>query len=230
MNINDILEVVMTFINENTNILIGICIFLIFVLVGYLIDNSVKSKRVRKDIKNADQVPENIKEEIIKEEKEKEEKTIQDKIEEPKEEIKLDEEPKIDENTPAPTDNVFESAVEIPAGNVTDELNNNVPLSNDILDAGIVNDIDEVVNTIDNSPMNISLENNNSIYKNNKGLSEILFENTNTLDTPSIDTNDIFNVDNKIEIKSEDSELDDIMNKLNNMQTNEEEDNYTNIF
>ena len=52
MDMNKILDTVMTFINENTNILIGVCIFLIFVLIGYLIDNSVKSKRVRKDIKN----------------------------------------------------------------------------------------------------------------------------------------------------------------------------------
>ena len=64
---NEILEKVMNFINDNTYLLIGICIFLIFVLIGYLIDNSVKSKRVRKDIKNKDQVPENIKNEIIKE-------------------------------------------------------------------------------------------------------------------------------------------------------------------
>lgn len=210
MNVNDILESIMTFINENTNILIGICIFLIFVLVGYLIDNSVKSKRVRKDIKNADQVPENIKEEIIKEEKEKEEKITQEKTDESKEEIKLD--------------NVFENVVESPKNNILDELNSNVPLSNDILDAGIVNDINEVTNSIDSSSTN------NSLYKNDKGLSEILFENTNALDTPSIDTNDIFNADNKIEVKSDDNELDDIMNKLNSMQTSEEEDNYTNIF
>lgn len=67
MNMDKILDTVMTFINENTNILIGVCIFLIFVLIGYLIDNSVKSKRVRKDIKNKDQVPENIKKDIIEE-------------------------------------------------------------------------------------------------------------------------------------------------------------------
>ena len=66
---NDILQNIMTFINENTILLICICVFLILALIGYLIDNSVKSKRVRNDIKNADQVPENIKEEIIKEAK-----------------------------------------------------------------------------------------------------------------------------------------------------------------
>lgn len=64
---NEVFQNIMTFINENTVLLICICVFLIFVLIGYLIDNSVKSKRVRKDIKNKDQVPEEIKNEIIKE-------------------------------------------------------------------------------------------------------------------------------------------------------------------
>lgn len=64
---NDFIQNAMVFINEHTIVLIGICVFLILVLIGYLIDNSVKSKRVRKDIKNASQVPDNIKDEIIKE-------------------------------------------------------------------------------------------------------------------------------------------------------------------
>ena len=49
---NDVFNNVMTFINKNTYLLIGICVFLILVLIGYLIDNSVKSKKVRKDVKN----------------------------------------------------------------------------------------------------------------------------------------------------------------------------------
>lgn len=49
---NEILNNIMKFINDNTYLLIGVCVFLIFVLIGYLIDNSVKSKKVRKDIKN----------------------------------------------------------------------------------------------------------------------------------------------------------------------------------
>ena len=68
---NEVMKNVMTFINEHTLLLIGICVFLILVLIGYLIDNSVKSKRIRKDIKNKDQVPTNIKEEIIREAEDK---------------------------------------------------------------------------------------------------------------------------------------------------------------
>ena len=45
---NDFLNTVMNFINENTTLLIIICVFLIFVLVGYLIDNSVKSRKMAK--------------------------------------------------------------------------------------------------------------------------------------------------------------------------------------
>ena len=49
---NETLNNIMKFINDNTCLLIGICVFLILVLIGYLIDNSIKSKKVRKDVKN----------------------------------------------------------------------------------------------------------------------------------------------------------------------------------
>lgn len=45
---NKFIENVMSFINENTTLLIIICVFLIFVLVGYLIDNSIKTKKLAK--------------------------------------------------------------------------------------------------------------------------------------------------------------------------------------
>ena len=46
---NEILEKVMNFINENTMLLIFICIFLIIILVIYLIDNTIKTKRLEKE-------------------------------------------------------------------------------------------------------------------------------------------------------------------------------------
>ena len=55
---NETLNNIMKFINDNTYLLIGICVFLILVLIGYLIDNSVKSKKVRKDVKNESMVKE----------------------------------------------------------------------------------------------------------------------------------------------------------------------------
>ena len=42
------LEKIMNFINENTMLLIIICIFLIVILVIYLIDNTIKSKKLEK--------------------------------------------------------------------------------------------------------------------------------------------------------------------------------------
>ena len=43
-----VLENIMNFINENTTLLIIICVFLIFVLIGYLIDNSIKTRKLAK--------------------------------------------------------------------------------------------------------------------------------------------------------------------------------------
>ena len=48
---NKFLENVMNFINENTTLLIIICVFLIFVLIGYLIDNSIKTRKMEKKLK-----------------------------------------------------------------------------------------------------------------------------------------------------------------------------------
>lgn len=44
------LENIMNFINENTTLLIIICVFLIFVLIGYLIDNSIKTRKLEKQM------------------------------------------------------------------------------------------------------------------------------------------------------------------------------------
>ena len=46
---DQILEKVMNFINENTMLLIVICIFLIVILIIYLIDNTIKTKRLEKE-------------------------------------------------------------------------------------------------------------------------------------------------------------------------------------
>ena len=45
---NEFIEKAMLFINENTMLLIGICIFLILVLIGYLIDNAIKTRKLEK--------------------------------------------------------------------------------------------------------------------------------------------------------------------------------------
>lgn len=116
---NETIAKVMEFINNNTLILIGICVFLILVLIGYLIDNSVKSKRVRNDIKNPDQVPENIKDAIIK-------KAEMDKeMEEASKSIKIIEETPINDNVSISDSGIIEE-------NTNLELQNNQDIPSDI--------------------------------------------------------------------------------------------------
>ena len=116
---NETIAKVMEFINNNTLILIGICVFLILVLIGYLIDNSVKSKRVRNDIKNPDQVPENIKDAIIK-------KAEMDKeMEEANKSIKIIEETPINDNVSISDSGIIEE-------NTNLELQNNQDIPSDI--------------------------------------------------------------------------------------------------
>ena len=116
---NETIAKVMEFINNNTLILIGICVFLILVLIGYLIDNSVKSKRVRNDIKNPDQVPENIKDAIIK-------KAEMDKeMEEANKSIKIIEETPIKDNVSISDSGIIEEPTNL-------ELQNNQDIPSDI--------------------------------------------------------------------------------------------------
>ncbi len=169
---NDVFNNVMTFINKNTYLLIGICVFLILVLIGYLIDNSVKSKRVRKDIKNKDQVPENIKEDIIKEANEKKEKELNVQIEEPKKEdiinqnmevnedeaplnldaslsidkpLNLEKDPSLDDvNSPLNIDNNINEPLSLDTNSLFDEENKpSVALGNDILEDNLSLDSSE---------------------------------------------------------------------------------------
>lgn len=202
---NEILQQIMEFINNNTLILIGICIFLILVLIGYLVDNSVKSKRVRTDIKNAAQVPENIKDEIIKEAKETEIVDKNEQIEEVKIEEPAVETPVVDENAPLDLD---ETMVKTKPLNL--DLNATIRKEDNYVDP------DQYI--MEQSTLD-------SEYSNDKKLSEILY----SIPNKKIDNTNIF-AKNKEEIKNEEEELDRIMRKLSNMNNDVPEDNYTNIF
>lgn len=202
---NEILQQIMEFINNNTLILIGICIFLILVLIGYLVDNSVKSKRVRTDIKNAAQVPENIKDEIIKEAKETEIVDKNEQIEEVKIEEPAVETPVVDENAPLDLD---ETMVKTKPLNL--DLNATIRKEDNYVDP------DQYI--MEQSTLD-------SEYSNDKKLSEILY----SIPNKKIDNANIF-AKNKEEIKNEEEELDRIMRKLSNMNNDVPEDNYTNIF
>lgn len=98
-----ILESIMNFINENTMLLILICIFLIIILVIYLIDNTIKTKRLEQEEKDKNSSIEPIVLDNAIPEKEEpvaiEEKEPEEKVEEP--EVKVEEvkeEPKVEEN------------------------------------------------------------------------------------------------------------------------------------
>lgn len=56
----EILTKVTNFVNENTMLLIGICAFLIIVLIVYLIDNSIKTKKMQKAIKEMDETEDKV--------------------------------------------------------------------------------------------------------------------------------------------------------------------------
>lgn len=236
---NDILLKIMDFINNNTLLLIGICVFLILVLIGYLIDNSVKSKRIRNDIKNADQVPENIKNEIIKEAEEKEKNLAATEVQNTTEITNTVETPLVVNNensSSVPEINIETTQQPVAQENI--ELNDRLDLdstntniqNNNINnyvdpDFNIMNPINneysndkrlsEILNNVNNIVINDS---NNSIFSNN--MSDIQI-NTN------VDKNDV-----KIETDDTSDELDRIMQKLSNMNNinNEDEDSYTNIF
>ena len=203
---NDVFNNVMTFINKNTYLLIGICVFLILVLIGYLIDNSVKSKRVRKDIKNKDQVPENIKEDIIKEANEKKEKELNVQIEEPKKEdiinqnmevnedeaplnldaslsidkpLNLEKDPSLDDvNSPLNLDNNINEPLSLDTNSLFDEENKpSVALGNDILEDNL--SLDNSEKTTSKSSISVDQDPDANIMSSNS--KDGLYSNDKTL-------------------------------------------------
>lgn len=243
---NEILDNIMVFINENTNILIGICLFLIFVLVAYLIDNSIKSRKAKKAFKNSQ-----MKNELDVEKNNKEEK----------ENIDI----KVDTNFES---NLFENTISTPEADINlqtdDSINSvNVPSDNKFQDAlidsdekdqniesGDLKDAIGAIDTINTEIQNIDLSSEESnpkvdvLYKNDKKLSEILFNDVDKEEKSknTIDSN-IFNdkkvvseniepkkIESKVEIELDENELDNIMKKLKNLSSADEDDSYTNIF
>ena len=147
---NNVLQNIMYFINDNTILLICICGFLILVLIGYLIDSSIKARNLEKSIsltnknnintetdkfynqtkeENVDiPVKENIedsKEEFPKQEEIKEEpkEIIETKVEEP-EEVKNEVLPDFIEQKPIEETKPQEEVVK-----VEEPKNNNKKLS-----------------------------------------------------------------------------------------------------
>lgn len=254
---NQTLENIMIFINENTNILIGICLFLIFVLVAYLIDNSIKAKKAMKKIKEEQEIVRlEDKEEIpimpinysLNENSVKNEK-FEEAVENNSVNLETENPKKVD--VESSNSNIFEDSI-------TDDHNISEETMNNLFEEAISNNNntvnDEVINNdVDNNSfvqLDNEIKNNEEtvdvIYKNDKKLSDILLGGiSNESEKPSFDqievdnifddnknkTSDVVpkNVEPKVEVELNETELDKIMKKLNNGNAIEE-DNYTNIF
>ena len=123
----EIISKVTNFVNENTMLLIGICAFLIVVLIVYLIDNSIKSKKMQKAIKEMDAVEDKVIEssESIEETPKDSSVDFEIKNEEPSfDSISLGDE------TPAIEDEVEETPIEEPKveETVTEDIEINPPV------------------------------------------------------------------------------------------------------
>jgi len=176
-----ILETIMNFINENTPLLIIICVFLIFVLIGYLIDNSIKTKKLEKQMINEgpDYNGEPIKNEVVAEE------TITKEVEpvtphiDPNTEINLDfrtpEEIERDNNTSVSEASVEELVSPTPTIPVEEEVVESesetpvMPISNEVTVDPAINELllrDFANNGISNVEGTKTEENNDEVSIN----------------------------------------------------------------
>ena len=250
-----ILETIMNFINENTTLLIIICVFLIFVLIGYLIDNSIKTKRLERQM--SEEVPSSPEPEVIDTpiEEKKEEVVEETKVEEPVvEEVPVIEETPVPE-VEVPTEEV-ETPVEEPVEEVpveeapvdTEEISNEVTVDPKVNDMLLRDFSTNGVSSIDTEDTQVSLNPINNIdninieepateepaapvYKNDKKLSDIFKKKSETVE-PVENTSSP-----KLEKTADFSnELDRILQKLNetsvdtNDSTLDETQDFTNMF
>ena len=217
-----ILEKVMNFINENTMLLIIICIFLIVILVIYLIDNTIKSKRLEKEMLEQKETPEEPKvlETNIPEEKPEVVPTVTPEVtpapvaEEVAEEVPTVA-PVIEETVEEPK--VEEVPVELPTydSNIEELLNKDYSANN------------EIVNNMPVKPEEPAVEvkeEPKTKYTNDKKLSDIFGKKEEPV-SKKIETTQDFS-----------DELDRILKKLNDEEPKidenvlDESSDYTNMF
>lgn len=193
---NDTLENVMVFINENTNILIGICLFLILVLVAYLIDNSIKTRKIKKSLKSNNLVNVNKMVEVkpVKIEKNN---TLKSNVEETL----------TNENINQSENNKNNEFIDIISDTnpIDDSLNDNIGLPSDNKDdSEIIFDNDEVENKDETQNIKLNtipidtIEENNMENKVNADIMKDINNSSNVFD----------NVSNKVEPKEDLSNVD----------------------
>ena len=221
------LEKVMNFINENTMLLIIICIFLIVILVIYLIDNTIKTKKLEREeaLKKANPeepsvvdnpIPEKVEEPVIEPSVTIETQT-EEKIEPVVEEVSTTivevsetiEEPIKEETTTAPIADI----------NIDDLLNKDYSDNNKVVesipDEPVVQESIPVV-PVQEEPV---VEAPKSKYTNDKKLSDIFGKKEEP--TKKIESTQDFS-----------DELDRILQKLNSEESSKEDEStdYTNMF
>lgn len=216
---NDFIEKAMMFINENTMLLIGICIFLILVLIGYLIDNSIKTRKLekeemRKAFEEANKAPEVVPE-VAETTKEAapvvEEKEIERASEDLKAEIITEpvvetqvepvvETPVVEEPVVTPVEPVIET--ESMEDLLNKDFSKNAEVVNNLTDTQIIKPVEEVETPapVVETPI---VEEKKSPYKSNSKLSDILAKKKENA-KPKLETTQDFS-----------DELDRILNKLN---------------
>ena len=218
---DQILEKVMNFINENTMLLIIICIFLIVILVIYLIDNTIKSRKLEQEELEKKENPEPIPtpkiDNSIPEVKTEKAPVIEPVAEEVKEEpeVVVPETPVVEPEVVAPVEEAVEdTAIEINS-NIDELLNKDYSENNKLVETIETKPIVEPVTPVVETPK--------SKYTNDKKLSDIFGKK----EEPKV---------NNIETTQDFSdELDRILKKLNEEENNvdsslDETGDYTNMF
>ena len=209
------LEKVMNFINENTMLLIIICIFLIVILVIYLIDNAIKSKRLEKELLEQKDTPEEPK--VLESNIPAEPAPVETPapvVEEVAEEVK-EEVPAIEATTPeVETPEVEEVPAETPVEPIS-------PMMDADIEALLNKDYSANNEVVNNIPVEPVKEEPKSKYTNDKKLSDIFGKKETTTSTKKIETTQDFS-----------DELDRILQKLNEETNEPVEDtaDYTNMF
>ncbi len=217
---DQILEKVMNFINENTMLLIIICIFLIVILVIYLIDNTIKSRKLEQEELEKKENPEPIPtpkiDNSIPEVKTEEAPVIEPVAEEVKEEpeVVVPETPVVEPEVVAPVEEAVEdTAIEINS-NIDELLNKDYSENNKLVETIETKPVVEPVTPVVETPK--------SKYTNDKKLSDIFGKKEEA--PKKIDSTQDFS-----------DELDRILKKLNEENFNvnssmEETSDYTNMF
>lgn len=226
---NDFVDNAMNFINENTTLLIIICVFLICVLIIYLINNSIKSKKLEsfnnENVAKVEPVPE-----INNVVEEKKDEIVVQKIEEPvveepakevvnevtvNEEFNPVEETKVDTIEEVKTEEPVVNTIEVEP-EVNDILLKDFTKNDNVIE---VKDIEKDI--VEEKIEPVKEEKPSSMYKNDKKISDIFGKKKEVKNDDKIDENEIDRILARI---------DQLQNSTSSDSTVEETQDFTNMF